>query len=243
MKSAKLLLAAMIFSVPSIGHAQKNIYFGFRHGESVPSQEKRVCASVATGTLYRNGLTEAGRSEVRRSAETWIKENKPLIEKYLNENRLVVLSSPFSRTLESAFFFVRAIENEFPEHEPKIEIEIENDLRERNFGDFEGQFQSDVIYQQVWTRDQENPTHIDWNVESARDVQKRARELIERLENASALNAGSMYILVAHGDTLSLMETAFNSLDASLHRNPKLIKPFQTAEVRLLKYDDELCRD
>lgn len=237
MKTAKPLLLALIFSAPAIGHLQKNIYFGLRHGESVPSNEKRVCASPAAGVLPENGLTETGRLEVKRSAEKWVKEGKSFIAKYLKENRLIILSSPFSRTLETAFFFVSAIEHEFPDHKPKIEIE--NDLRERDFGDFEGHLQSDLIYPLVWNQDREDPTHTDWNVESARSVQKRTRDLIERLETTS----GTIYVLVAHGDTLSLMETVFKNLDASLHRDQTLIKPFQTAEVRLLKYHDDVCTD
>jgi broad specificity phosphatase PhoE len=257
MKQKAVLVAMLLLSILSCGkppstqpderHQHGNalfplqhlssLYFGFRHGESIPSKEARVCASMQAGVDIKNSLTDVGRVEVHRNATAWIAGQKQLLEKYIQEDRLVIVSSPFSRTRETASIIAEALEKEFSK---KVDVVIDDDLREREFGDFEGQLNSHDIYQKVWDRDRMEPTHTHWNVESARSVQARASGVIARLERVSKSSQGKLYILVAHGDTLSLLETAFRKLDASMHRTKEIIKPFQTAEVREFRLERRL---
>jgi broad specificity phosphatase PhoE len=221
------------------------IYFGIRHGESVPVLEKRVCSSMKNGVDPANGLTPKGREEVQQSTLVWIKENKKLIAKYLQRNDLVILSSPFSRTRQTAEIVADLIQEKFKNKLPKSlkapgslkqNIIIENNLRERFFGNFEGQYHSDDIYKKVWAQDVKDPANTKGNVESPNAVQDRTTGLIVNLEKESqASNGGKMFLLVAHGDTLKIVQTGFQKLSASTHADPNIIPKFKTSEIRMLK--------
>ncbi|KAB2838962.1 histidine phosphatase family protein [bacterium] len=122
------------------------VYYALRHGESVPSSQHRVCATMETGTDPKNGLTPKGREEVITSTTEWIKLNKKKIAGYIQQDKLVVVTSPYSRTKESAEVFIDVLEANFKGKLPKKYrksgldgiIVVENDLREREFGKFEG---------------------------------------------------------------------------------------------------------
>lgn len=217
-----------------------SVFFGFRHGESVPSSEKRVCATMESGTDPKNGLTEKGRGEVLASTLAWIKVNKDAIKEYLVLDKIVVVTSPFSRTQESAQIFVETLEKNFKGSIPKKYkktglksiIVVENDIREREFGKFEGELNSGKIYDQVWAEDTKNPNHTKWGVESAAAVQARASQVVYNLEKDSQASGGKLYILVAHGDTLKILQTAFQKQSPSEHCNKDSVVPIKTAEIR-----------
>ncbi|MCC7345741.1 MAG: histidine phosphatase family protein [Deltaproteobacteria bacterium] len=216
------------------------VYYALRHGESVPSSQHRVCATMATGTDPKNGLTPKGREEVITSTTEWIKLNKKKIAGYIQQDKLVVVTSPYSRTKESAEIFVDVLEANFKGKLPKKYrksgldgiIVVENDLREREFGKFEGQGNSGKIYQQVWEQDRKNPKHTKWGVESTSDVQARASRVIADLERRSQAAGGKMFVLVAHGDTLKILQTAFQKQSPAEHCNKESVVPIKTAEIR-----------
>ncbi len=219
------------------------VYYGIRHGESVPSSQKRVCSSMEAGVDPANGLTEKGREEVVKNTTAWIEANQELIAKYLQKDKLVIVSSPFSRTKESAEIVADTIQVKFKKKLPKAlrgngalkqRIVIEEDLRERYFGKFEGQGNSDEVYKKVWVEDTKNPGHGKWKVESANAVQARATQVISKLEEDSKANGGKLFLLVAHGDTLKITQTGFQKQSASAHCDPKQVPKFQTAEIREL---------
>jgi probable phosphoglycerate mutase len=217
---ASLLVSASLYA---------STFYAMRHGESVPSLEKRVCATMASGCDAKNGLTAKGRGEVTQSATDWISANRAMLSDRLERDAPVIVSSPFSRAKETAEILAELI---FTKLGKRSAVVIENDLRERNFGEFEAKNNSDKIYEQVWVEDRKNPRHTRWEVESANAVQERTRRVVKRLQGQSPGQDDRVFILVAHGDTLKILQTAFQNLSASEHANPKLVAPFSTAEIR-----------
>lgn len=227
-------------------------YFGMRHGESIPSSQQRVCSSMAAGIDPRNGLTERGREEVKRNSEAWLQANAPAINLALKRSQLLILSSPFSRSRESAELLAATIESWWqaspggsvsgsrvsgsrvasstPVRRPPIRIEP--DLRERDFGSFEGQSPSGPIYRHVWDQDSLDPHGQPWGVESAAAVQRRATALIQRIERQSQGHPERIVVLVSHGDTLKILQTGFQQQTPSAHQDPARVEPFRTAEIR-----------
>src|SRR5688572_22730500 len=82
-----------------------NDYIALRHGESVPSSEGRVCATMKTGTDPANSLTPKGREEVITSTKEWIEKNKNKLTGVIQRDELVIVTSPYSRTKETAEIF------------------------------------------------------------------------------------------------------------------------------------------
>ncbi len=216
-------------------------YYGLRHGESVPSAEKRICATMESGTDPKNGLTPKGREEVVTSTNEWIKANKKKISGYIQQDKFVIVTSPFSRTKETAQIFAEVLTEKFKGSIPKQYkkgglsnvIVVDDRLRERNFGKFEGQAgNSSKIYEEVWALDAKNPSQTKSGVESTTSVQERASQVIADLEKQSQAAGGKMYVLVAHGDTLKILQTAFQKQSPSEHQNKDSVAPFKTAEIR-----------
>lgn len=215
-------------------------YYALRHGESVPSSEKRVCATMESGTDPKNGLTPKGREEVIASTTEWIKANKKTIQGFLRQDKLVIVTSPFSRTKESAEIFAEVVQENFKSSLPKkykkdglkSAIVVDDRLREREFGKFEGQTNSGKVYDQVWAVDRKNPNNTKWGVESPASVQARASQVIADLEKQSQASGGKLFILVAHGDTLKILQTAFQRQSPSEHANKDVVNPIKTAEIR-----------
>lgn len=224
------------------------IYYVLRHGESVPSSEKRVCSSFDAGVDPKNGLTEKGKGEVAESVKTWVKGNKKLLAKYLQQNKLVIVTSPFSRTKESADIFADTLQENLKGSLPtqyrapgslRNIIVVEYDLRERFFGKYEGQLKSGEIYEKVWAQDTVDPNQTKGDVESPNEVQMRASEVVAKLEKQSKQAGGKLFILVSHGDTLKILQTAFQKQSASEHCNKASVVPFKTAEIREFKLSNQ----
>jgi broad specificity phosphatase PhoE len=217
-----------------------NDYIALRHGESVPSSEGRVCATMKTGTDPANNLTPKGREEVVTSTKEWIEKNKKKLTVVIQKDQLVIVSSPFSRTKETAEIFADVMTESFKAKLPKKykknglrdAIVYEAEIREREFGKFEGKTGSKEIYTKVWVEDDKNPGHTKWGVESANAVQQRSSAVIKKLDDSSS---GKLYILVAHGDTLKILQTAFQKQSASEHQNKASVVPIKTAELRQMK--------
>lgn len=217
-----------------------NDYVVFRHGESVPSSEGRVCATLKTGVDPANSLTAKGREEVITSTKEWIEKNKNKLTVVIQRDELVIVTSPYSRTKETAEIFADIMTETFKAKLPKKYrktglrqvIVVENDLREREFGKFEGKTGSKEIYAQVWEEDAKNPNHTKWGVESTSAVQERSSAVIKNLDASSS---GKLYVLVAHGDTLKILQTAFQKQSPSEHQNKDAVVPIKTAEFRYMK--------
>ena len=222
--------------------ALKGTYVAVRHGESVPSSERRICSSMAAGVDPRNGLTPKGRAETSAATEAWIDAQGAQLENALRNQRLVILTSPFSRTRETAAIIAETLERRFATDLAiapgtlNQQIRVEPALRERDFGGHEGSLRSDRIYPSVWAEDARDPDFIGGGVERAAAVQRRMLAVVFRLEAESHADAARFYVLVAHGDPLKILAAGFSGLSASAHQDSNQVPPFATAEFRTLRW-------
>jgi len=181
-----------------------------RHGQSLANIKKLIVSTPENGvTGY--GLSEFGREQVKNSVLT----NKP---NGLTSNCHIICSD-FKRALETAQIIASLLEASHA-------IQIDTRLRERNFGDFE--LTEDINYQQVWDADAKGSSHTNHNTESADTVMQRTSSLIISLEKE---HKKEIFLLVAHGDTLQILQTAFKKQPASKQR--ELIH-LENAEIREL---------
>jgi probable phosphoglycerate mutase len=187
--------------------AFNNLYYAMRHGQSEANVSGIIVSDPATGCNHY-GLSKTGRQQVHDA----IKMAGFKADTY-------IISSDFLRTKETAEIVQRVIQSHHGiQHSPL--------LRERFFGELNGQ--NDKFYQKVWTLDRLNPNHQAFGVESANHVVTRVSGVIESLEETLA---GESILLVAHGDVLQLLQTWFQQVPATQHRE---LKHLGTAEVRCL---------
>ena len=197
--------------VPHTPRPLRNRYLGQRHGESEANVAGIVLSDPADG-FPRWGLTRAGRAQI----EAAIRAAGELLGPSPGE--IVIVSSDFKRTRETAELSARLLGAQAPRLDPA--------LRERFFGAHEGL--GNERYASVWARDRTDPTHSEQGVESAQATAARTASLIERLEREGS---DRTYLLVSHGDALQLLQTAFLAESPATHRDRPHWPP---AEVRLL---------
>ncbi len=187
-------------------------YYSFRHGKSVPNEQKLIISNVERGCLPEYGLVEEGREQVRASIVA--------IQDSLLERPTVIAYSPFQRTQEST-----EEANDLLQH--KVRLILSYALRERSFGTLENT--SDENYQTVWDLDMKNPDHTVYGVESIIAVQRRMLGVIAILE--TFISKPSTILLCSHGDPLQILETAFKEISPRFHRS---LTPLERGEIRLL---------
>ncbi len=188
----------------------RNTYFVMRHGRSLANEQELIVSDFNDAALgYR--LTEEGRAEVKKSAE-YAKEQKFL------DDSTVIVSSDFARARETAEIVASVLGVK--------DVALHAKLRERFFGEWEKTHNSN--YQKVWDADNDDYTHKDRGVESVADVLERGISLVEELEEKYSRKN---ILLVSHGDTLQILQTAFEKVHPSRHRS---LVHLRTAEIRLL---------
>jgi len=189
--------------------ALKNRYFALRHGHSKANEQSIIVSDPHVGA-QSYGLSDLGREQL--SALT-------LKLSGLFDSELKIVSSDFLRARESAMIIAESLAVQTP-------VSYSENLRERYFGEFEGQ--SATCYRKVWERDRVDPGHDDFAVEPATNVVTRAIELIVELESQFS---DAVILLVAHGDVLQLLQCAFEHRSPAFHRQ---LSPLHVAEVREL---------
>jgi broad specificity phosphatase PhoE len=174
-----------------------NRYFALRHGTSEANVAGIIASSPDNG-LRSFGLTKEGRADVAHS----ISEAFSLGHL---DKKTHVCASPFLRTRQSAEVagLVLGVK--------KISIQVA--LRERDFGDLE--LTSNANYDPVWEEDARDATHSLFSVESAAAVLSRTTALVLAFERAYVART---ILLVSHGDTLQIMQCAFQRLAPEHHR-------------------------
>ncbi len=185
----------------------RNRYFALRHGSSEANARGIIVSDPRTGE-DGYGLTAAGRAEVRDALTGW------------HEDVALIVSSPFRRARESAAIARTVLGSEAP-------LVIDARLRERHFGALEGQ--DATRYAEIWDTDAVDPHHCRHGVESAAAVRLRTVDLVLELERE---HAARCILLVAHGDTLQLLWTAFACRDAATHRQRPPLPPAGLEEFR-----------
>lgn len=202
-----------------------NRFYGLRHGQSLANVAK-IISSDPTISTVEHGLSELGKQQVLESAVKFCSSYE--MDAY---GGVAIYSSDFTRARETAeIFAVELGKAQIPlVHDPNG-VRLDTRLRERYFGDFNGK--SDEHYYDVWKYDCDDADHTEFNVESVNAVVHRTSGLILDIEKElSHLNGEKPYqvILVAHGDVLQILQTAFLKKESKLHRS---LEHLETATVR-----------
>jgi len=143
----------------------KHNYYMVRHGESTANVEGIISSDPSISTVT-HGLTARGVEQVTDQASQWSARFPP-------NQPILLISSDFTRARETAQELHRRLRVRAP-------IAIETRLRERSFGEFNGQHTDN--YQRVWNEDAKSADHTTYGVESVHAVVKRATSLILDLE-------------------------------------------------------------
>lgn len=186
----------------------RNRYFAMRHGHSLANQAGIIVSAPEIG-IAGFGLSLIGERQVRHSAERFEPPPGPLR----------IYCSDFLRARQTAELVQDIV------HAPGGVRQMPL-LRERYFGQLEGL--ADDHYASVWTRDALDPSHGDFSVESVIAVVARLKELLQTLERR---HEGDTILLVAHGDVLQILQTVFDKLPCSEHRQ---LSHLGVAEIRRL---------
>jgi broad specificity phosphatase PhoE len=194
-----------LFSLPRL----ENRYFAMRHGHSQANEQGLIVSDPEVG-VNSYGLSGLGQQQVRAR----LVQMPPGFD-----TNVKIVSSDFLRARETAAIIAAGLG-------VTESVRFRTQLRERFFGEFEGG--PDTRYPQVWDRDAADARHSDFNVEPVFDVVSRTVALLAELET---LFHGALVLLVAHGDVLQILQTAFEQLSPSSHRQ---LPPLQVAEVRPL---------
>ncbi|KAG0203070.1 hypothetical protein BGX28_004534, partial [Mortierella sp. GBA30] len=175
-----------------------------------------------------------------------------------------ILTSPFQRTRQTAAIIYEELRHatelyitlsahdtstagaiRLEQSEGPIEVE---DLRERFFGEFEMKTPSDDLYGAVWREDARNPFHEQFGVESVAAVTKRMTDVVRTEESAAPhgsernsateATAETWVVLVSHGDSLQILQTAMRGWSGDRHR---LLEHLETAAWRNVAWCEELA--
>jgi len=170
-----------------------NQYYLMRHGQSEANVAGIIVSAPKLGCTHF-GLTCEGKKQVINSLPT-CKELK--IQS--------VYCSDFLRTKQTAQLLTDNLSLSEPVIEPL--------LRERFFGEWDGL--SDRYYDTVWQHDALGTSGSTHRVETTDQVFKRAMLVIARLEES---HRNENILLVAHGDVLQILRTAWFKLAPYQHR-------------------------
>ena len=208
-----------------------NKFFALRHGQSRANVKGIICSDPAIATTKEYGLSETGRRQA-------LQAGKDVIDTVLNDDSiqgLCIVSSDFSRALETA----EAVRDVYYSHyenghvdgdrrvlRPLYENRVITDirLRERWFGAYD--MKSDSNYHLVWEQDAQDSSQTLQNVESVDSVKNRAASVVQEYDTVLR---NHVIILVAHGDVLQILQTAFLDMDGRKHRS---LEHLETATLR-----------
>lgn len=189
----------------------RNTYYAVRHGRSLANLEERIVSHPDEG-VAAYGLCAEGREQIARAVE----EARRI---YGLDRSTLIVSSDFARTRETAEIAASMLGVPTMITTPQ--------LRERFFGGWDKHHTSN--YHHVWSGDLANPDHKENDVESTSEVVARATALIRELEETYS---GRHILLVSHGDTLQILQTAFERVASSQHR---LVAHLETGAIRKLQ--------
>ncbi|UYF99736.1 histidine phosphatase family protein [Halomonas sp. GD1P12] len=177
----------------------RNRYLLMRHGHSQANEQGLIISSPERG-LDAFGLSETGERQLDEVVKNWV---------WPTPTRIV--HSDFLRTTETARRVADAL---------GVPIEKDERLRERYFGEFEGQ--KAALYEGVWVLDDRNAEHAAHGVEPVARVAARMQAVIEAWE---ARVSGETILLVSHGDPLQILLTAIAGKPLTGHRDQTPLEP------------------
>lgn len=182
----------------------RNYYFIWRHGESEANVAEIIVSKPENG-VDSWGLTETGVRQTRSSATIVSRLSR------LFDSKSLIYTSPFLRCVRTAEEIAQVME--------VPTALVAEELRERDFGRFEGKQAS--WYDRVYQLDRTYPAgHNFFDVESTENVSVRATGFVNRLEE---LFQGRVIILVTHADVGEILQASFYGKLSWEHRQlPKL---------------------
>lgn len=182
----------------------RNRYLFMRHGHSQANQQGMIVSSPERG-LEKFGLSEHGEQQLAQLVADW---HWPVPTR--------VVHSDFLRTTQTA----ARVAVKFG-----LVPSVDTRLRERNFGDLEGQ--GDEHYPSVWALDAEDAEHHHHQVEALSVVAQRMQAVIADWEQQVS---GETILLVSHGDPLQILLTALAGKPLTTHRE---LTPLAPASITL----------
>ena len=218
--SFRLVQRGFVTSSPSPNNLPpvlNNRFFGMRHGNSLANQACIISSDPAVATVS-HGLSPLGIEQANTSAAAFVASHTssaPL--------DCVVVSSDFTRARMTAEILLCTLQSAGLAS-LSSSVRLSTSLRERSFGDLDGG--PDTEYSKVWDLDSSDSSHDAYKVEPVDSVVCRTTELIRCLDGEGA---GKVIFLVAHGDVLQILQTAFKGVEGSKHRS---LQHLETAEVR-----------
>lgn len=193
--------------------ALKNRYFVQRHGESTTNVEVLIRSDPALSGTDEYPLTAMGVHQAEKSAQQALSSGK------LGASAIIV-SSGFKRTRQTAEITREVL--------GAPSVTVSDHLRERYFGKWDGTPVKD--YHIVWTEDKIAALDPSSGVETVGQVLDRTTALVASLETKYS---GQNILLVSHGDTSTILQTAFEKIPAEQH--PEL-PHLGLGEIRELVY-------
>ena len=199
-------------------------YYALRHGQSLANVQG-VISSDPRVACREHGLSEAGWEQAAAAAREIC--NEATRRGY---DGVAIVSSDFRRASQTAEAVLAGCAASGVRTWPRG-VEWEVDLRERWFGELNGQ--SDARYADCWAEDSLDASHRCFGCEAVASVRARAAAVVRALERHADLSEGRwMVVLVAHGDVLQILQTAFAGVDPRAHRS---LDHLQTATLRPLR--------
>lgn len=184
-----------------------NRYYIMRHGESLANR-RGIIVSAPENALDDYGLTTRGSEQVMQAA----------LNTRLDRDTLVV-SSDYKRALETAEIMKSVIDT-IPA------IEINTNLRERDFGDYE--LCDHSLYEKVWQHDITHPNKVRNSVETVKNTLARGLDVIRSLDKQYK---NKTILLVGHGDGLQMLLAHYQNINPRFHRS---LSGLGNADIRSL---------
>eukprot|EP00877_Chromochloris_zofingiensis_P008799 jgi/Chrzof1/4172/Cz14g01200.t1_PGM3[v5.2] len=194
-----------------------NMYWILRHGRSKANEAQVIVSSLENGVKPQYGLSDAGNQQAAQAGQQLHQQLATL-----GMSQLHIYSSPFSRTMETAYIVAEALGM------PRESVVVTEALRERYFGKELEQCSHDN-YCPAWATDAVDVTsQPGGDGESVLSLSHRIRGLFQELETQ---HQGQHILLVSHGDTLSILQATVLGAPLGQHRDYGL----QTAQLQQLK--------
>ncbi len=183
----------------------RNRYLLMRHGHSQANQQGVIVSSPERG-IESFGLSEHGEQQLAQLVADW---QWPVPTR--------VVHSDFLRTRQTAAHVAARF---------GLVPSVDTRLRERNFGELEGQ--GDDHYPSVWALDAEDAEHRHYQVEALSGVASRMQAVIAEWEQQVS---GETILLVSHGDPLQILLTALANKPLTQHREQPALLPASITQV------------
>ena len=177
----------------------RNRYLLMRHGHSQANAQGKIISSPEHG-LANYGLSEQGEQQLEEALAQW---SWPVPTQ--------IVHSDFLRTTHTAARVAAAF---------RVGMQQEAGLRERHFGELEGQ--ADSHYPDVWAFDAKSAEHTQWQVEPVSRVAARMCAVLEALEQRFT---NETVLIVSHGDPLQILLTALAGKPLTKHREQPALLP------------------